>query len=113
MMRPTTHTVVLPGGSLVLPLGMAALRALLSIPAVPGKPEMGGIDPARALLGEQPLPLLIQLQMLATLAGPPHTPDSLFTWGNTGDISKAVTNYLLAICAGMGPEKPQEASPKA
>jgi hypothetical protein len=116
-MRPTTHVVTLSGGSLTLPLGMAALRALASVPAVPGRPELGPVDPAQTLRGDQSPGTLVLVEALVACAnvmpGAKVTADDLLGMATQNDVTAAAVAYFLAIVRAMGPEKPQEAAQKS
>lgn len=111
-MRPTTHVVTLSGGSLTLPLGMVALRALANVTAEPKRPELGCVDPAKVVRGEQSLSMLTMCETMAALAGSPHTAESVFGMGTYLEVSASLAGYFLTMVKAMGPDKPQEGTPK-
>lgn len=115
-MRPTTHTVQLAGGSLVLPLTMAALRALATIPANPLRPQDGCVDPGKCVRGEQDLSIVTMVDCLHALAGNASPgPDGIFAMGTQADLVKGLAAYCYQLVLAMGPERTpkEEPAPKA
>lgn len=112
-MRAATHEVSLPGGRLVLPLTMRALRLLALVPANPLKPEDGCVDPAKVLRGEQDLATVTVVDCLHTLADTKSPgADALFGYGNQSELVTEMVRYCIALAKSMGPEKAEEPSPK-
>lgn len=112
-MRATTHEVVLPGGRLVLPLTFATLRAVSSVTAVPGHPELGAFDPAKVILGAQYPALVTMLEVLHAAAGKDSPGlDKLFSWGTQKEIQEALIHLCAVLLNAMGPDKPEAAPPK-
>jgi hypothetical protein len=112
--RVDVYAVVLPRGTVSVPLDFDTFERIAAVPDDPAKKIATGVDPGKVLRGEQDLSLVTRVHVLHAAAGK-GSPGvrEILAMGTDRDFTLAIINLMVKLLQTLSPETAGVDGPKA